>query len=161
MRSILTRRLAAGLFGCLLSVAALCAAAGASAAPPLAEGDARAVRAVVQSQLDAMATGDGERAFSYAAPDIRGQFGSAATFMAMVQRGYPMVIRPARVAFQRPEPLEDAAPPLVLQLVLQVVQLRDGDGQDWLAAYQLQRQADGSWRISGCVVQPDRPQPAT
>jgi hypothetical protein len=146
MRSTLARRLAAGLFGWLLVAAAF-------AAPPLPEPDARAVRAVVQSQLDAMAAGDGERAFGYAAPGIRGQFGNAATFMAMVRQGYPMVIRPARVAFQRPEPLEDA--------VLQLVELRDGDGRDWLAAYQLQRQADGSWRISGCVVQPGRPQPAT
>jgi Domain of unknown function (DUF4864) len=148
MRTTLARRLGAGLFGWLLF-----AAVGASAAPPLPETDARAVRAVVQSQLDAMAAGDGERAFSYAAPGIRSQFGSAVTFMAMVQQGYPMVIRPARVAYQRPEPLEDA--------VLQRVQLRDADGQDWLAAYQLQRQDDGSWRISGCVVRPDRPEPAT
>jgi hypothetical protein len=100
-----------------------------------------------------MAAGDGERAFSYAAPDIRSQFGDAGTFMAMVQQGYPMVIRPARVAFQRPEALDDA--------VLQLVQLRDPAGQDWLAAYQLQRQTDGSWRISGCVVRRDRSEPAT
>jgi hypothetical protein len=147
MSSSLARRLAAGLLGWLLT------AATASAAPPLPEPDARAVRAVVQSQLDAMAAGDGERAFSYAAPDIRSQFGDAGTFMAMVQQGYPMVIRPARVAFQRPEALEDAA--------VQLVQLRDGDGRDWLAAYQLQRQTDGSWRISGCVVRRDRSEPAT
>jgi hypothetical protein len=145
MNMTLTRWCAAGLIACC--------GAFAQAAPPMSEADVRAVRDVVQAQLKAMAEGDGERAFSYAAPGIRGQFGSAATFMAMVQQGYPMVIRPASVSFFRPEALNDA--------VLQPVQLRAPDGRVWLVAYQLQRQPDGRWRISACVVRPDSGRPAT
>ena len=56
---------------------------------------ARAVRTLIEAQLDAFAAGDAERAFSYASPSIRTQFGDATRFMAMVQTAYPMVIRPA------------------------------------------------------------------
>jgi hypothetical protein len=125
---------------------------GAGQAAELGEAEARAVRAVVQSQLDAMAADDAERAFSYATPGIRSQFGNAQRFMAMVRQGYPMVIRPASVAYFRPEAVEAG--------VVQVVGLRDAAGQAWLVAYQLERQPDASWRVSGCVVQPD-PGPST
>jgi twitching motility protein PilI len=35
------------------------------------------------------------------------------------------------------------------------VQLRDASGRAWLATYQLEAQADGGWRISGCIVTAD------
>jgi hypothetical protein len=84
----LLRRLWCALCLCLL----LPVAAGAAV---LAEADARAVRQVVQAQLDAFAADDAERAFSYASASIRAQFGDAASFMAMVRSGYPMVVLPA------------------------------------------------------------------
>ena len=127
---------------------ALVAAAGPAAAAALAAADAKAVRAVVEAQLRAMADGDAERAFSYAAPAIRAQFGDAQRFMAMVAGSYPMVIRPAATVFFLPT--QDAGGE-----VLQVVQLRDGAGKRWRASYLLARQPDGSWRIGGCVVAPE------
>jgi Domain of unknown function (DUF4864) len=117
------------------------------AAAALAEADARAVRSVVQAQLDAFAADDAERAFSYASKSIRAQFGDALSFMAMVRAGYPMVMRPASVVFFLPR-LDGGA-------VRQSVQLRDGAGRLWLATYQLARQAGAGWRIHGCVVVPD------
>lgn len=117
-----------------------------SHAQALSAADARAVRAVVDAQLAAFAAGDAERAFSYASAGIRAQFGNAATFMAMVQGSYPMVVRPAAVSYFQPQASDRA--------VLQRVQMRDGDGRSWLATYRLARhQAD--WRIEGCVVVPD------
>jgi Domain of unknown function (DUF4864) len=123
-------------------------------AAPLAAQDAKDVRAVVESQLRAMAAGDAERAFSYAAPAIRTQFGDAQRFMAMVAGSYPMVIRPAATVFFQPTLDADGD-------VLQVVQLRDGQGKLWRAAYLLARQASGAWRIAGCVVAADTPGSAT
>ena len=117
------------------------------AAQAVSAADARAVREVVEAQLKALAVDDAVRAFSYASPTIRSQFGDAANFMAMVQAGYPMVLRPAATAFFQPEAIEGA--------VLQVLQLRDRAGKAWLASYTLQRQPDGRWRINGCVVQAD------
>lgn len=120
---------------------------------------ARAVRQVVDAQLRALAVGHAEQAFSFAAPAIRKQFGDAASFMAMVTGSYPMVVRPAATVFFRPETeAEDAAGP---SAVVQVVQLRDRGGRLWRAAYQLERQPGGAWRIAGVVVQPDAPGSAT
>lgn len=125
-------------------------AAGAAALP---EPDARAVRAVVQAQLDAFAADDAERAFSYASAPVQAQFGNASRFMAMVLGGYPMVVRPSAVSFFQPE-TDDAAITRASS-VRQVVQLRDREGRLWKAVYLLDRSAGGDWRISGCVVAPD------
>lgn len=132
--------------GWLLLIWALLAAGPAQAAD-LSERDAKAVRAVVEAQLQALAADDAVRAFSFASPAIRSQFGDAATFITMVRQGYPVLIRPAATAFFQPEAVEGA--------VIQVVQLRDATGRHWLATYQLQRQADQRWRINGCAVAPD------
>lgn len=131
------------LIGTGLALLGLAGPAAALAAP-----EVKAVRAVVEAQLRAMADGDAERAFSYAAPAIRAQFGDARRFMAMVAGSYPMVIRPAATVFF--QPTQDAGGD-----VLQVVQLRDGAGKRWRASYLLARQADGAWRIGGCVVAPE------
>ncbi|HEY2561935.1 MAG TPA: DUF4864 domain-containing protein [Caldimonas sp.] len=128
-----------------LAVAAVCASAPA-VAQPVAAGDARAVRAVVAAQLDAFASDDAERAFSYAAPAIRAMFGTPERFLAMVRSGYPVVYRAASVTFL--VPLRIGAE------IVQGVHLTDADGALWLATYRLERQGDGAWRIKGCDVQP-------
>ena len=120
------------------------AAAGAAV---LAEPDARAVRQVVEAQLEAFAADDAARAFSYASASIQTQFGDAANFMAMVRSGYPMVVRQAAVSFFQAQ-AQDAAEGTVLQ----PVQLQDRAGRLWMATYLLERQAGADWRISGCVV---------
>lgn len=132
----------------LLAAGLALAIARAAAAASLDPKDARDVRAVVEAQLLAMAAGDAERAFSYAAPAIRAQFGDAQRFMAMVAGSYPMVIRPAATVFFQATLDADGD-------VLQVVQLRDGQGRFWRASYLLARQAAGAWRIAGCVVAPE------
>lgn len=121
-------------------------AAVPAAADPVSTADAKAVRTVVEAQLAAFAADDAKRAFSYAAPAIRDMFGSADQFMAMVRAGYPVIYRPSAVIFLQPEWIQG-------QLV-QGVQLTDASGALWLAIYRLDRQADKSWRISGCEVQP-------
>ena len=129
-----------------VSLAGLLAPVAVGAAA-LAEGDARAVRLVIEAQFRACASDDAERAFSYASAAIRTQFGDAATFMAMVQSTYPMLVQPAATSFFQPR-LTDGA-------VSQTVQLRDRAGRLWLATYQLQQQADVGWRINGCAVVAD------
>lgn len=126
---------------------ALALGSWAVAAQAMSPADARAVREVVEAQLKALAADDAVRAFSYASPTIRDQFGDAANFMAMVKSGYPMVLRPAATAFFQPEASDGT--------VLQIVQMRGRDGRAWLASYELQRQPDGRWRINGCTVQAD------
>ena len=115
-------------------------------ADPVSPADTRAVRTIVEAQLDAFAADDARRAFSYAAPSIREMFATPDQFMAMVRGGYPVVYRPRSVTFLNPEWVQG-------QLV-QGVHLTDSSGALWLAIYRLERQPDKSWRISGCEVQP-------
>ena len=122
-------------------------ASDAAGALGLNAGDAHAIRAVVEAQLDAMAADDEARAYSYASPSIRRQFDDASSFMTMVRQGYPMLIRPTETLFSQPRAVQED--------VLQVVRLRDQDGRAWLATYDLQRQPDRTWRINGCLVEPD------
>jgi Domain of unknown function (DUF4864) len=138
----------AALFEILPSfTTALLGPIGTAQAVDVSRKDATDIRAVVQAQLDALAVDDADRAFSFAAPGIRKMMGNAQNFLAMVRNGYPVVHRPASVAFMKAE-LRGAE-------VIQAVQMTDAKGVAWLAVYNLQRQPDKSWRISGCTVVPN------
>ena len=86
---------------CLTLVVAFAASAPARA-EPVSAADARAAKAIVSAQLDAFASDDAKRAFSYAAPAIRSMFDTPERFLAMVRAGYPVVYRPAAVTFLLP-----------------------------------------------------------
>lgn len=122
------------------------AAAWAATFTPADEKD---VREVVQAQLAAFAADDAEKAFSYAAPNIRQSFASAGHFMAMVRGNYAVVYRPASVAFLK---LESLSADNKNTEVVQRVQMTDANDVPWLAVYSLQRQKDKHWRITGCIV---------
>ena len=92
----------------------------------------------------ALARDDASKAFSFAADNVREAVGTAPAFIAMVRRDYPVVYRPASVAFLKPELRGDQ--------VIQRVQMLDASGDAWLAIYSLQRQKNKSWRITGCAV---------
>jgi hypothetical protein len=115
-------------------------------AAPASAADTKAAQAVIQAQLNAFAADDAKLAFSFAAPTIRAQFGSADNFLVMVRQGYPMVYRPANVSFFKPE--------MISGTLIQKVQFADLDGAEWVATYHLERQKNKAWRISACVVEP-------
>lgn len=114
-------------------------------AAPVPVGDARAIRAVVEAQLAAFAADDAERAFGYAAPSIRTMFGTAEKFIAMVRHGYPVVYRPASVAFLVAEAGEAGK-------LLQRLRMTDAAATSWDVTYELERQPDRQWRITACVA---------
>ena len=127
---------------------ALLLAAFAPRAGAFTAAQEKGVRTTVQAQLAALARDDAVAAFSFAAPNMRQAVGSAAAFLAMVQRGYPVIYRPASVAFLKPEGKDDQ--------VIQRVQMVDAIGDAWLAIYSLQLQKDKTWRITGCNVVPNK-----
>ena len=135
--------LSKGFIGLVLMWGLAC---GSALAAPAAPADAKAAQAVIQAQLNAFAADDAKRAFSYAAPSIRTQFGTADNFLLMVRQGYPMVYRPANVSFAKPE--------MISGKLVQTVQFSDLDGAEWVATYHLERQRNKAWRISACVVEP-------
>lgn len=116
--------------------------AGLAQEPVVAPADAKAIEQVIRAQLDAFAHDDADKAFSYAAPGIRGVFGNAANFISMVKRGYPVVYRPASVIFLKAIPDGEA--------VIQPVCMTDEEGRIWIAVYLMERQAGGAWLTNGC-----------
>ncbi len=105
------------------------------------EGESQALRAVIQSQLEAFQRDDGSTAFSFASPMIQRQFGTPEQFMTMVRQGYDPVYRPVSTEFQEAQFNADRA--------VQKVLFQDRSGQSWMAYYFMQQQDDGSWRIAG------------
>jgi len=127
----------------MLAMSLLCAASA-----QLNETTAQAVKNTVQAQLVAFAKDDADLAFSYAAPTIRAMFQTPQNFMAMVQDAYPVVYRPAKLLF--------LAAAGTSSTVVQPVIMWDQEGQSWMATYNLELQADGSWLIVACVLVRDQ-----
>jgi hypothetical protein len=126
----------------------------AGAAPErLTSADAAEIRAVIHRQIDAFQRDDARGAFELASPGVREAFGTPERFLAVVRTAYQAVYRPARLAFREMLVMGDG--------VVQPVEITDRSGDVWLAYYGMQRQADGSWKTSGChLVQPARTWPA-
>lgn len=133
----------------LLAIVALLLGLSAFGAPQAAggellDGEAAAVRAVIQAQLEAFAADDAAKAFSYAAPAIQRMFIEPHKFIAMVRSAYPVVWRPASVNFGRMEWDEKE--------VVQAVRMSDAKGGVWLVLYRMELQPDKLWRIAGCEI---------
>lgn len=109
------------------------------------DGKARSeIQSVIDRQIAAFKRDDAREAFGYAAPDLQAQFGSSEIFMSMVKTGYAPVYRPRLYQFRDLKVIDGA--------VTQQVYVVGPDGVPRLALYVMQRQPDGSWRISGCVL---------
>lgn len=116
--------------------------AGACGASALDDADRSAMRSVIQGQIEAFKHDDAATAYGYAAPSIRGMFRSQDAFLDMVRRGYAPVYKPRSVEFG-PARESETGPE-------QAVAVQDASGADWDAVYSLEKQPDGSWKISGC-----------
>lgn len=129
----------------LLGLARAVAPATAASAEALGGADVAAIRGVIGDQIDAFRHDDGERAFGYASPMIKGMFRDPDTFMGMVRGAYQPVYRPQRFEF-RDLGEEGGA-------WVQRVLLIGPDGVPVVARYMMQRQPDGSWLINGCTFE--------
>ena len=109
-----------------------------------AEDDDAVIQRSIEAQLEAFRSGDAQRAFSFASDQIRDIFGTPENFIAMVRSQYAVMIAPTSIVFLKLEHENGAT--------LQPVQLSDDHGQLWLAVYSMQLDAQGSWRINGCVL---------
>ncbi|MDA0260597.1 MAG: DUF4864 domain-containing protein [Proteobacteria bacterium] len=136
-------RFFAVLIGCLLLVTP----------PALADGgddlglsgpDRDAIRGIISAQLQAFKRDDGEAAFGYASPTIHKIFQSIDNFMAMVKASYYPVYRSEVVNFG--EVLDVNGEPV------QRVHIVGEDGRSMVAAYVMQRQPDGAWKINGVYM---------
>jgi len=119
-------------------------AAGSAQAQDVTEADKTRFQSVISSQIEAFRDDDGALAFSFAAPSIKGKFQSVETFMTMVRRGYRPVYRPRTVKFGT---VTDE-----LGVPTQTVHIIGPNGAAWTALYAMERQPDGTWKISAVIL---------
>ena len=134
----------ARLFAALLML--LLAFAPARAESPTAAETAEFQRNIA-GQIAAFNADDGATAYGFAAPVIQQSFPAPEAFMEMVKKGYPQVYRQKTYRFE--DALADTA-----GRPGQKVRIVDLDGKNWIALYSMEKQADGSWKISGCYILP-------
>jgi DNA-binding transcriptional LysR family regulator len=108
--------------------------------------DWTAIKTLISGQLAALKAGDGTKAFSYAAPGIRRQFGNADTFLEMVRTSYG-----ALLAARYSEFLEGA---VIGGRIVQPLRLVGPDNNVLVALYTIERQPEGGWKIAGCILAP-------
>lgn len=109
-----------------------------------AEDDLAAAQKVITAQVDALGRDDAATAYSYAAPALKGVFTDPNVFMAMVKKGYAPVYRHKSFEFGKAQAAANQ--------IAQRVTIVDAEGQAWEALYTLERQSDGSMKISGCTL---------
>jgi Domain of unknown function (DUF4864) len=104
-----------------------------------------AIEGTIQSQIDAFLADDFATAFSFASPNIKGIFGTAENFGAMVTQGYPMVHRPRSVEMLE---LREVAGNL-----WQRVLVTDQAGTSHMLDYMMVETPDG-WQINAVQLLP-------
>jgi hypothetical protein len=119
------------------------APAWAQTAPTERQSAIDAAQLVIEDQINAFLSDDAATAYSFAAPGIQALFPDPDRFFDMVRRSYAPVFRPGNFAFGRSRPAADGA------TIVQEVIIAGPGGTDWSAVYVLERQPDGSYRISG------------
>jgi hypothetical protein len=115
------------------------------AMPARAAADDASIKAVIEDQLNAFAVDNGAQAYSHAAPIVQKVFPSVDMFMTMVKKGYPPVYRNTQRVYGKT--FEDGLGRPAMRVVL-----TGADGKRYEAVYSMEQQADGSWKIAGCIV---------
>jgi Domain of unknown function (DUF4864) len=100
---------------------------------------------IITAQIEAFRADNGNAAYGFAAPLIKQAFPTVDVFMGMVKQGYPQVYRPKSFEFT-----EAALDPVGRPT--QKVFIVGPDGKNYIATYTMQKQDDGTWRISGCTI---------
>jgi Domain of unknown function (DUF4864) len=117
----------------------------AAFAQSISETEKTEFQRIITAQISAFRADDGPAAYSFAAPVVRNIFPTPEIFMSMVKQGYPQVYRPQ--AFSFTEALIDP-----LGRPAQKMRVVGPDGKTYEALYSMEKQPDGTWRISGCTL---------
>ena len=110
----------------------------------LTTSDRETIRQIIHAQLGAFKRDDGSKAFSYASLTVRKFFQNVDNFMTMVKNKYSAVYRSKIVNFG--EILDVGGEPV------QRVFIVGEDGKQMIAAYVMQKQPSGDWKINGVFM---------
>lgn len=133
------------VFAALLMMLALSTSPFSALADDVGTADAAEFQQIISGQIAAFNADDGPAAYAFAAPLIQQIFPTPDVFMTMVKKGYQPVYRQKSYAFSKVT-TDNAGRPN------QHVTIVDMNGKTWTAVYALERQPDGSWKISGCML---------
>ena len=117
----------------------------ASLADSISAADKAEFQRIITAQITAFKADDGPAAYDFAAPVVRNIFPTPEIFMTMVKQGYPQVYRPQ--SFNFTEALIDP-----MGRPAQKMTVVGPDGKSYIALYSMEKQPDGTWRISGCTM---------
>ena len=120
------------------------ATAGADTVDRPAGADFTEIQRVIFRQIEALRSDDAAQAFALISPGAQKHFDNPADFLRTVKLTYEPIVLSVSLQFRDPWPVRGD--------VLQEVILADGGGNVTTAYFVAQRQLDGSWRISGCVL---------
>jgi hypothetical protein len=110
---------------------------------PARADDVLDAQATIRAQAEAFGRDDAAAAYGFAAPGIQNMFPQA-DFMDMVRGRYAPVYRHKSFEFGEGKAADGS--------IAQKVHIIDADGVPWEAMYTLERQPDGSLKITGCVL---------
>ena len=110
----------------------------------LTESDVVKIQSVISGQLRAFRSDDAQKAFSYAAPSIKKKFKTPKKFLKMVRRYYYPLYRPRDFEFRPIQMVDDK--------IIQPLAVIGPSGFREVVLYTLERQADHSWKIGGCIM---------
>ena len=117
----------------------------AAFAQSISETEKTEFQRIITAQISAFRADDGPTAYSFAAPVVRNIFPTPEIFMSMVKRGYSPVYRPQSFNFTEAL-INPLGRPAQKMLVV------GPDGKTYEALYSMEKQPDGTWRISGCTL---------
>ena len=117
----------------------------AAFAQSISETEKTEFQRIITAQISAFRADDAPTAYSFAAPVVRNIFPTPEIFMSMVKRGYPQVYRPQAFNFTEAV-IDPLGRPAQKMLVV------GPDGKTYEALYSMEKQPDGTWRISGCTL---------
>jgi hypothetical protein len=128
-----------------LAVVLLAFMSVAAFAQSVSETEKTEFQRIIAAQISAFRADDGPTAYSFAAPVVRNIFPTPEIFMSMVKRGYSPVYRPQSFNFTEAM-IDPLGRPAQKMLVV------GPDGKTYEALYSMEKQPDGTWRISGCTL---------
>ena len=129
----------------ILAIVLLVFMSVAAFAQSISETEKTEFQRIITAQISAFRADDGPAAYSFAAPVVRKIFPTPEIFMSMVKQGYSPVYRPQ--SFNFTEALIDP-----LGRPAQKMLVVGPDGKTYEALYSMEKQPDGTWRISGCIL---------
>ena len=106
--------------------------------------DVAEIRNIILGQLSAFREDDAEKAFSYAAPQIRQIFKTPEIFLYMVRKSYQAVYRPKSFEFRPIKRIDEN--------IVQPLAVVGPSGISETALYIMEEQQDGSWKIGACIM---------